>query len=162
MARRLERDEGLAPVGPFGTGFCIRPQYISRARILHASKKANCRDIGWGHAEIGAERSSVPGRRARLNVFKHFAAVAASTGRPRACRGLITATVRFRSEVCEQCRKSYEPRRSSSRFCSQACRQRAYRQRLSVTVSVTASNHLDTIREPQYDVTLRGVEDQSG
>ena len=55
MARRLERDEGLAPVGPFGTGFRIRPQYISRARILHASKKVNRRDIVWVHAEIGAE-----------------------------------------------------------------------------------------------------------
>ena len=64
--------------------------------------------------------------------------------------------------TCGQCRKPYEPQRSSSRYCSPACRQLAYRKRLSVTISVTASNHLDTIREPQYDVTLRGVEDQSG
>ena len=42
-----------------------------------------------------------------------------------------------RTRVCEQCRKPYEPRRSSSRFCSQACKQRAYRKRLSVTSSVT-------------------------
>ena len=42
-----------------------------------------------------------------------------------------------RTGVCEQCRKTYEPQRSSSRFCSQTCRQRAHRNRLSVTSSVT-------------------------
>src|SRR6187401_2689650 len=43
-----------------------------------------------------------------------------------------------RVKVCEQCRKFYEPQRSSSRFCSEACRQRAHRKRLlSVTPSVT-------------------------
>jgi hypothetical protein len=42
-----------------------------------------------------------------------------------------------RAAVCEQCGKRYEPQRSSSRFCSQACKQRAYRQRLSVTAGVT-------------------------
>jgi hypothetical protein len=41
--------------------------------------------------------------------------------------------------VCEQCRKSYEPQRSSSRFCSQACKQNAYRKRRSVTSNVTAA-----------------------
>jgi hypothetical protein len=42
-----------------------------------------------------------------------------------------------RTGVCEQCRKPYEPRRSTSRFCSETCRQRAHRNRVSVTVSVT-------------------------
>ena len=42
-----------------------------------------------------------------------------------------------RSGICEQCRRAYEPQRSSSRFCSQTCRQRAHRNRLSVTLSVT-------------------------
>ena len=42
-----------------------------------------------------------------------------------------------RTRVCEQCGKPYEPQRSSSRFCSPACRQRAHRKRLSVTLSVT-------------------------
>ena len=45
-----------------------------------------------------------------------------------------------RTRVCEQCRKRYEPRRSSSLFCSRACRQRAHRKRLSVTLSVTPPN----------------------
>jgi hypothetical protein len=40
--------------------------------------------------------------------------------------------------VCDECGKAYAPHRSSSRFCSQACKQRAYRKRLSVTSSVTA------------------------
>jgi hypothetical protein len=42
-----------------------------------------------------------------------------------------------RTGVCEQCHKIYEPQRSSSRFCSQTRRQRAHRNRLSVTSSVT-------------------------
>ena len=42
-----------------------------------------------------------------------------------------------RTGVCEQCGKRYELQRSSSRFCSQACKQQAYRKRLSVTSSVT-------------------------
>ncbi len=35
--------------------------------------------------------------------------------------------------LCESCRKPYVPRRSSSKFCSDTCRQRAHRDRLSVT-----------------------------
>ena len=42
-----------------------------------------------------------------------------------------------RTRVCEQCGKRYEPQRSSSRFCSPACRQRAHHKRFSVTFSVT-------------------------
>jgi hypothetical protein len=42
-----------------------------------------------------------------------------------------------RAGICEQCGKRYEPQRSSSRFCSPACRQRTHRKRqLSVTLSV--------------------------
>jgi hypothetical protein len=44
-----------------------------------------------------------------------------------------------RIAVCEQCRRIYEPQRLSSRFCSDACRQRAHRKKLSVTSSVTPS-----------------------
>jgi hypothetical protein len=39
--------------------------------------------------------------------------------------------------ACEQCGRAYAPHRSSSRFCSGACRTRACRQRLSVTSGVT-------------------------
>ena len=42
-----------------------------------------------------------------------------------------------RVEVCEQCRKPYQPQRSTSRFCSPACRQRAHHRKLSVRLSVT-------------------------
>ena len=45
-----------------------------------------------------------------------------------------------RAKVCEnkKCGKRYEQwQRSSSRFCSPACRQQAHRNRVSVTVSVT-------------------------
>jgi len=42
-----------------------------------------------------------------------------------------------RTALCEQCRKAYQLQRSSSRFCSERCRQRAHRNKLSVTLSVT-------------------------
>ena len=43
-----------------------------------------------------------------------------------------------RTRVCEQCGKRYEPQRwFRSRYCSQVCKQQAYRKRLSVTPSVT-------------------------
>ena len=43
----------------------------------------------------------------------------------------------LRAGVCEQCGRPYQPQRSSARFCSPACRQRAHHKRLSVTLSVT-------------------------
>ena len=52
------------------------------------------------------------------------------------------------ARICEQCGKPYEPQRSSSRFCSQACKQRAYRKRLSVTSSVTPAPAPNTTIEP--------------
>jgi hypothetical protein len=35
--------------------------------------------------------------------------------------------------VCEHCRRAYWPQRSDARFCSDACRQRAHRERIAVT-----------------------------
>ena len=44
----------------------------------------------------------------------------------------------LKRRICEQCGKAYEQwQRSSSRFCSPACKQQAYRKRLSVTPTVT-------------------------
>ena len=50
--------------------------------------------------------------------------------------------LRDRAIHCDQCGKRYEPRRSTSRFCSPACRQRAHHKRLSVTLSVTPSTEV--------------------
>jgi len=52
-------------------------------------------------------------------------------------RGHGEAIPSRRTRICEQCRKPYEPQRLSSRFCSGTCRQRAHRNSLSVTSSVT-------------------------
>ena len=54
------------------------------------------------------------------------------------CRDQGEAIPSRRTRVCEQCGKRYERwQRSSSRFCSPACKQSAWRKRLSVTSSVT-------------------------
>jgi hypothetical protein len=47
----------------------------------------------------------------------------------------VTAPSR-RTRICEQCHKAYQPQRSSSRFCSPTCRQRAHYRKLSVRLSV--------------------------
>jgi hypothetical protein len=44
-----------------------------------------------------------------------------------------------RTRTCEQCGRRYELHRASARFCSAACKQLAYRKRLSVTPSVTSA-----------------------
>ncbi len=62
-----------------------------------------------------------------------------------------------RAGICEQCRRAYEPRRASSRFCSQACKQQAYRNRLSVTPNVTAFSVMPTVTAPSSEL-LRYVQ----
>jgi hypothetical protein len=44
-----------------------------------------------------------------------------------------TAPVSMRVSLCAQCGKAYRPQRSDSKFCGNACRQRAHRERLAVT-----------------------------
>jgi hypothetical protein len=41
--------------------------------------------------------------------------------------------VSTRVKLCAQCGKAYRPQRSDSKFCGDACRQRAHRERLAVT-----------------------------
>ena len=52
--------------------------------------------------------------------------------------------------VCEQCRRPYQPQRSSSRFCSERCRQRAHRHRLSVTSVTPAPSDHEEFRYVQH------------
>ena len=52
------------------------------------------------------------------------------------------------SPRCEQCSRPYQPQRSTARFCSERCRQRAHRNRFSVTVSVTPALASNTAIEP--------------
>jgi hypothetical protein len=58
-----------------------------------------------------------------------------------------------RSRVCAQCRKPYQLQRSTSRFCSPTCRQRAHR-RLSVT-SVTPAPSEEVFRYVRHDDVAR-------
>ena len=63
------------------------------------------------------------------------------------CRDQYETIHARRTRVCAQCGKPYEPQRSSSQFCSQACKQSAYRKRLSVTSSVTVRFAPDSASE---------------
>jgi hypothetical protein len=63
-----------------------------------------------------------------------------------------------RAGICEHCRRAYAPQRSSSRFCSQACKQRAYRNRLSVTPTVTAPSS-ELFRYVRHDDVARSEAD---
>jgi hypothetical protein len=56
-----------------------------------------------------------------------------------------------RTGVCDQCHKIYAPQRSSSRFCSETCRQRAHRNRLSVTSGVTLASSVLMRRRADQD-----------
>jgi hypothetical protein len=40
-----------------------------------------------------------------------------------------------RTAQCQHCRRTYQPQRSTSQFCSDTCRQRAHRSRVSVTLA---------------------------
>ena len=66
-----------------------------------------------------------------------------------------------RSRVCEQCGKRFELQRSSARFCSQACKQSAYRKRLSVTPKVThePSGTAEVFRYVRYEDVSRFTAD---
>lgn len=37
--------------------------------------------------------------------------------------------------ICASCRKSFEPKRDDAKFCSVACKQRAYRRRIAVSAA---------------------------
>ena len=65
-----------------------------------------------------------------------------------------------RTRICEQCRKPYEPQRSSSRFCSQACKQHAYRQRLSVTTGVTPEHDSAKDMAASIEVCYRAIKER--
>jgi hypothetical protein len=59
----------------------------------------------------------------------------------------------FKRRICEQCGKAYEQwQRSSSRFCSPACKQQAYRKRHTVTPSVTALSVTPTVTAPSSEL----------
>jgi len=49
---------------------------------------------------------------------------------------------------CGQCREQFEPARSDARFCSSACRQKAYRRRVSARGSGPTRVHMRGGEEP--------------
>jgi hypothetical protein len=51
--------------------------------------------------------------------------------------------MRPRAGTCVQCGATHQPRRSDSRFCSNACRQSAYRERVKRNTTVTPAVGLD-------------------
>ena len=58
-----------------------------------------------------------------------------------------SAPVSSHAALCKRCGKPYQPRRSDSRFCANACRQRAYRERHKRNTNVTALTRLSITHE---------------
>ena len=79
---------------------------VGRLRLIEGTKHAGKENFGW--FRFTANHASGPILHPRV-----------SPSRP--------------SRSCGQCRASYRPQRANSRFCSDTCRQRAHRARLSVT-----------------------------
>jgi hypothetical protein len=50
------------------------------------------------------------------------------------------------ANCCEQCGKTYQPQRSSSRFCSGTCRLRAHREKVKVSVSASVTEEFRYVR----------------
>jgi len=58
----------------------------------------------------------------------------------------------FRYKTCEMCEKPYKPARRDSRFCSDACKQKAYRRRTDPEVG---SVHREKQRQTKIAITKR-------
>jgi hypothetical protein len=99
---------------------------IGRVKWIEGSKYTGKDNFGW--FRFDARHASVP-------VFH---------GRD---QSEVTPT---RRRTCERCGRPYEPERASSRFCSPACKQSAYRIRLSVTAGVTATRESDSPNEEVF------------
>jgi hypothetical protein len=80
---------------------------IGRVKWIEGSKHTGKENFGWFRFDV---------RHTTGSVFH--------------CRDQHEIIPARRTRVCAQCGKPYEPQRSSSRFCSQACKQSAYRKRL--------------------------------
>jgi hypothetical protein len=128
MHRLIEHFQGIAPTWllletdwvstlqavPY-LGHCSDIVTIGRVKWIEGSKHTGKDNHAW--FRFDARHSGVTAIH-RRNSFDNIKAIR-------------------RAGICEQCRKRYELQRSSARFCSPACKQQAYRGRLSVTPSVT-------------------------
>jgi hypothetical protein len=73
------------------------------------------------------------------SAWYHFAARHVSGPVFHNDRGRVPTVTAARSQACAVCGRAHTRQRTTRRFCSDACRQAAYRQRLSVTINVTES-----------------------
>jgi hypothetical protein len=89
-------------------GSCSDIVAIGRVRWIEGTTMSGYENFAW--CRFDASHSAGP-------VFHPF------------CSALLSSP----SRLCTQCGKPYRPQRSDSKVCSDACRQRAYRERLSVT-----------------------------
>ena len=117
--------------GPF-LPHCSDIVAVGRVKWIEGSKYTGKDNAGW--YRFDAKHKAGP-------VFH---------GRVQGTDGLMQTLKR---RVCEQCGKTYAQwQRSSSRFCSPACKQQAYRKRLIVTPSVTALSVTPTVTAPPSEL----------
>ena len=100
-------------------GHCSDIVTIGRVKWIEGSKHTGKDNHAWYRFDAGHKGITAIHRR--------------NQGEDQVCNTRLNR----RTAVCERCRKPYQPQRSTARFCSQTCRQRAHRNRLSVTSSVT-------------------------
>ena len=86
---------------------CCDIVVVGRLRLFEGTKSCGKENFGW--FRFDARHASGP-------VFHTHDSLPSRSAR-----------------CCGHCGTSYRPQRAGSRFCSDACRQRAYRERLSVT-----------------------------
>jgi hypothetical protein len=105
---------------------------VGRVKWIEGSKHTGKENCAWCRFHIGHKAGP------------------AFHGRDQGTDGLMQTLKR---RICEQCGKVYEQwQRSSSRFCSPACKQQAYRKRLIVTPSVTALSVTPTVTAPSSEL----------
>ena len=128
---------------------------MARRRTLHASGGAFVRSVSVALASLIFQRLEEPNGNGDIQKVEG-PAPQAEAGKPAREESMIMGKSNHESRpreqrvtipsrrtgTCEHCHRIYELQRSNSRFCSQTCRQRAHRIRLSVTATPSDSTEL--------------------
>jgi hypothetical protein len=126
MHRLIEHFQGIAP-----TWLLLETDWVSTLQAV--PYLGRCSDI----VTIGRVKWIEGSKHTGKDNHAWFRFDVRHTGVTAIHRRNEAAAIIRRTGICEQCCKPYQPHRSTSRFCSPACRQRAHYRKLSVRLSVT-------------------------